>query len=97
MRVHNVHTLLITHRDPQQHTNMPNITNKRIMQKIITPKQIRFLSEEAFSLCSCKFRLVNSESAMVQAQLTFIGIGWWDSDWFIADYAPKHTHDLLWE
>lgn len=28
-----------------------------------------FLSEEAFSLCACKFCLINSESAMVQASV----------------------------
>jgi len=36
-------------------------------------EQIRFLTREAFSFPTCKFRHVNSKSAMAQAQLAFKG------------------------
>jgi len=52
-------------------------------------EQIRFLAREAFHFSACKFRHVNSESAMAQAQLALKGNGRWDSDWFIARYAQN--------
>ncbi len=47
----------------------------------------RFLCGDAFSLCACKFRRVNSDSIMARAQLSLKGNGRWDSDWFIVRYA----------
>ncbi len=57
---------------------------------LLTLEQICFLSGDTFSLCSCKSRRVNSESAMVRAQLALKVNGRWDSDWFIARYAKTH-------
>ena len=48
-----------------------------------------FLSGEAFSLSACKFHHVNSESAMVQAQLVFRVSSPIPFDWFIACYAQN--------
>ncbi len=56
---------------------------------LLVHEQLRLLSGDAFSLCSCKFRRVNSEYAMAQAQLTLKGNGRWDSDWFIARYTQN--------
>ncbi len=52
-------------------------------------KATYLLSGEAFSLCACKFRRVNSEAAMVRVQLALKENGGWDSDGFIARYAQN--------
>ncbi len=62
---------------------------------LLAHEQICLLSGDEFSLCALKFRCLNSESAMAQAQLALKGNGRWDSDWFIARYAQKHTHYSL--
>ncbi len=62
---------------------------------LLAHEQLRFLSGDAFSLCALKIHHFNSESAMARAQLALKGNGRWDSDWFIARYAQKHTHYLL--
>ncbi len=53
------------------------------------PTLAYLLAHEQICFFTCKFRCVNSESAMARAQLALKGNGRWDSDWFIAHYAQN--------
>ncbi len=52
---------------------------------------IHLLCGDAFSLCSLKFRRLNSKSALARAQLALKGNGGLDSDWFYCTLRLKNT------